>query len=607
MSLTFQITGLTLVLAYPAIGFGQPANVQPAEPRAGDRLVLTYDVSAKGARLRSGDDIRVLLWIHQPSGQHRTQSLPLAREGDVRRLEWIPPADAIGVTVHFISLDPERPYDPQATVARVIRDQEGKLPRGAGFLLLARVTSFDQTKAVVDEEMARHPDGWAILREKWFRAEVFLQSEQELGKILNADLARVEAYLRDHPDHVEALYAQTAATARLGRLDEALALLERLIKTHPESHWAGKALSHVDYQIYKLPGGADKQRATERVRQQELELAKANPRDEVIRWQVAGVIAKNAHAPLSLVDEIANAWLQDVPNEPQAHLVKATIRLDRKTELEQAQQCAAQAIEGLVHGKIRLTGDVSGQLQQLLLPFAYQTDAQIALLRGQHGRALASAAAAQSLAPSSTFEPYRLEGECWEALGNVRRSERAFARALQLGDSDAEGALRKLHARRTGAETGFAEHLRTLMGSTASSGDRPKAPAFQVKSLDGTSFDLNSLKGKVAVINFWHLGCAPCIAEIPSLNEMVKRFDGKNVVFLALTFDAPEPLRPFLAKRAFDYVIIPKASAAAAAFGVEVYPVHVVIDQQGRIAFRRTGGSATIGEQIGGVVEALLR
>jgi len=46
-------------------------------------------------------------------------------------------------------------------------------------------------------------------------------------------------------------------------------------------------------------------------------------------------------------------------------------------------------------------------------------------------------------------------------------------------------------------------------------------------------FDLRSLKGKMIAINVWAFGCKPCIAEMPELNKLVKKYD-KSVIFISL-------------------------------------------------------------------------
>src|SRR5687768_11242229 len=70
------------------------------------------------------------------------------------------------------------------------------------------------------------------------------------------------------------------------------------------------------------------------------------------------------------------------------------------------------------------------------------------------------------------------------------------------------------------------------------------APAVIGTTLDGSAFDLASLRGVPVVVNFWGPSCVPCRDEFPLLEEKQAEHaaDGLTVVGV-LTDDPVEPAR----------------------------------------------------------------
>jgi peroxiredoxin len=64
-----------------------------------------------------------------------------------------------------------------------------------------------------------------------------------------------------------------------------------------------------------------------------------------------------------------------------------------------------------------------------------------------------------------------------------------------------------------------------------------RAPDFSLKSLTGETVTLNQFKGKIVVLNFWFISCAPCREEMPLLNKIKSEFESKGVVFIGLPLD----------------------------------------------------------------------
>ena len=59
---------------------------------------------------------------------------------------------------------------------------------------------------------------------------------------------------------------------------------------------------------------------------------------------------------------------------------------------------------------------------------------------------------------------------------------------------------------------------------------------------EGTKTDWPSLKGKVVVLEFWATWCAPCIAEIPHLNEFATSLAASNVQFISVDDEQLGPM-----------------------------------------------------------------
>ena len=132
------------------------------------------------------------------------------------------------------------------------------------------------------------------------------------------------------------------------------------------------------------------------------------------------------------------------------------------------------------------------------------------------------------------------------------------------------------------------------------------APDFTVQKLDGGSVSLRSVEGKVVVINSWATYCAPCVAEMPGLNNLVQKYSSAEVVFLAIAWNTEKDLRAFLEQREFRYQQTLANPQTTTIFG-EAFPRHVIVDVRGNIVFDRIGGAVDIYRELDEEIAALIR
>jgi len=114
-------------------------------------------------------------------------------------------------------------------------------------------------------------------------------------------------------------------------------------------------------------------------------------------------------------------------------------------------------------------------------------------------------------------------------------------------------------------------------------------PAFNWTDKNGNKLSTDGLRGKTVVFNFWHTSCIPCIAEMPLLNELVKKYAGKNVVFISSTPNNQEELNKFLTKTLFQYNHVPATEPRSIFDPFPGWPIHIVMDGKGLVRFHAIG------------------
>lgn len=96
---------------------------------------------------------------------------------------------------------------------------------------------------------------------------------------------------------------------------------------------------------------------------------------------------------------------------------------------------------------------------------------------------------------------------------------------------------------------------------------------------------LADLKGKVVVVEFWATWCPPCRESIPHLNQLHRRWQGKNVVIVSLTDEPAEEIARFIKKADLQY-IVGTGSLSSFDYGVDSIPHAFVLDGSGRIVWQ---------------------
>jgi len=126
---------------------------------------------------------------------------------------------------------------------------------------------------------------------------------------------------------------------------------------------------------------------------------------------------------------------------------------------------------------------------------------------------------------------------------------------------------------------------------------------FTLADMQGKSWTLKDLRGKVVLLNFWGTGCPPCVHEIPALNALYDRFRAKGLVILAISgYDDATTLRSFLRAHSVSYPVLPDSGhKVPERFHVVGIPRSLVFDRNGKLTASAIGSRTQnqFGEMIG--------
>jgi thiol-disulfide isomerase/thioredoxin len=120
------------------------------------------------------------------------------------------------------------------------------------------------------------------------------------------------------------------------------------------------------------------------------------------------------------------------------------------------------------------------------------------------------------------------------------------------------------------------------------------APELRFKNLDEEMVDLNDLKGKVVVINFWATWCPPCRREMGSLERLYQATKHKNVEMLAVNIgEDMDTVFSFLGQvepTPNFQMLFDDDAVSMERWGVMGLPTTYIIRPDGTIAYKAVGG-----------------
>jgi thiol-disulfide isomerase/thioredoxin len=133
------------------------------------------------------------------------------------------------------------------------------------------------------------------------------------------------------------------------------------------------------------------------------------------------------------------------------------------------------------------------------------------------------------------------------------------------------------------------------------------APSVQLQDINHRVINLNDEKGRVVFLNFWATWCAPCLAELPSINALYeKEKNNPNVVFITIDIDSNLP-KSSAFMQIKDYHFPLYSATGAEKLYYDGVPTTLVINKKGEIVFSHFNRANYNNDQFTDFLEKLAR
>lgn len=113
-------------------------------------------------------------------------------------------------------------------------------------------------------------------------------------------------------------------------------------------------------------------------------------------------------------------------------------------------------------------------------------------------------------------------------------------------------------------------------------------PPFTITTIDGKKISLKDLKGKYVLLDFWATWCPPCMAELPFVKEIRKKYSPEKLVIIGISLDRDlNKMNEVIKQKEMNWLhFYDRNNEIGRLYRVDAIPVMVLIDKAGKLLYQ---------------------
>lgn len=112
-------------------------------------------------------------------------------------------------------------------------------------------------------------------------------------------------------------------------------------------------------------------------------------------------------------------------------------------------------------------------------------------------------------------------------------------------------------------------------------------------------------ESQITFLSFWATWCAPCVAELPSIEALYEDYKDQ-INFVLVTHENPEVIQKFLEKKDLSLPVYFPTSIPPKALQSKSIPTNFLIDGEGNILIKETGAANWNSKKVRTLLDGLL-